>query len=199
MFILLCHWAARSHLCHYYSATLWDSPTFTSGFSVSPFLPYLTSTPLLMGPPPDIRICPHLASSTAPLFLSPSCSYSHTLVEQLSSSQTANLALPLAAFSSTSHTPLVRLNWLFSFAESFSPSVSISPIYQTPPGFTSLSVSPNPAVISVIPTQYPLQVLTFFLWTICLSRTQLQLDLPVPLHSLLSPAEGPPIAWLLVP
>lgn len=48
------------------------------------------------------------------------------------------------------------------------------------------------------PHKHPLQVLTSVLWTTCLSRAHLQLDLSA-IHSLPAPAKGLPIAWLLIP
>ena len=120
-------------------------------------------------------------------------------MEQLSSSWTVNLATPLlgplATFSSTSHTPLGKLNWFFSFTEGFSPSVSISPVYWTPPGFTFLPVSPNLAVSNFSDTH---TAPSTSLDLLCLSRAQLQLDVPIPVCSLLGLAEGLPITLFLV-
>ena len=120
--------------------------------------------------------CPQKASNkvfvevrhgTVTLLQALSCPHSHTLMEQLSSSWTVNLATPLlsplAAFSSTSHTPLVKLNGFFSFTEGFSLSVSISPVYCAPPVSLSCLWAPiSQSAISVIPTQHPLQVSAFF-------------------------------------
>lgn len=144
MFILLCHWNAPSHPCHYDSDTPRVSPIFTSGFSISPLQPQPTSTPLLM-PPPNVSpsSCLLCCFSVSATFLFPP-SYPHRAVVLI---LMANLALPLPAFSSTSQSPLISLSRLFSLIEGFNPSISVyQSICQTPPGFTSLSVSPRPTV-----------------------------------------------------
>ena len=152
--------------------------------------------------------CPQKASNkvfvevrhgTVTLLQALSCPHSHTLMEQLSSSWTVNLATPLlsplAAFSSTSHTPLVKLNGFFSFTEGFSLSVSISPVYWAPPGFTFLPVSPNLTVSNFSDTH---TAPSASLCLLCLSRAQLQLDIPIPVCSLLGLAEGLPISHLFL-
>lgn len=148
----------------------------------------------------------HLTFSTVSLLLWPSApttTPSRRSCPHTNGKPCSALALPLPAFSSTPQSPLIRLNWLFSLIKGFSPSTSMYCIVNLSDSSWFHFLVYEPQALSRSFQWYshepPLWLLTSVLWTMCLSRAQLQLDFFIPIYSLLGPVKGLPTMWLLIP